>query len=164
MNEQKGNKEETHVLIIGGGITGLVLAQALRNHGIPFTIFERDPDPLYRGKGWGLTIHWALDAFLSLLPQELVDRIPETYVDPDAVANGENGNFLFLDLKSGEARWRVPPAKRLRVSRERLRRLLMDGIDVRVRTCSFPWFPISQWLLLTRLKRSIGLHCMHIVE
>lgn len=125
-----------HVLIIGAGITGLALAQALRRHGIPFTIYERDPYPLYRGKGWGLTIHWALDAFLSLLPQDIVDRIPETYVDPDAVAKGENGNFLFFDLRSGETRWKVPPARRLRVSRERLRRLLMDGIDIQVSSLS----------------------------
>ena len=122
-----------HVLIIGAGITGLTLAQALRKHGIPLTVYERDPHPLYRGKGWGLTIHWALDAFLSLLPQDLVDRIPETYVDPGAVAKGENGNFLFFDLRTGETKWKVPPARRLRVSRERLRRLLMDGIDIQVR-------------------------------
>lgn len=122
-----------HVLIIGAGITGLTLAQALRKNDIPFTIFERDSGPLHRGKGWGLTIHWALDAFLSLLPQNVIDRIPEAYVDPDAAAKGENGNFLFFDLKTGETRWKVPPARRLRVSRERLRRLLMDGIDVKVR-------------------------------
>ncbi|KAM5465017.1 hypothetical protein MauCBS54593_006650 [Microsporum audouinii] len=119
-----------HVLIIGAGITGLVLAQALRKHGVPFSIFERDPDPLYRGKGWGLTIHWSLDAFLQLLPEDLIDRLPETYVDPEAVAKGENGNFLLFDLRTGEMKWKVPPAKRLRVSRERLRRLLMDGIDI----------------------------------
>ncbi|EGE02573.1 FAD binding domain-containing protein [Trichophyton equinum CBS 127.97] len=119
-----------HVLIIGAGITGLVLAQALRKHGVSFAVYERDPDPLHRGKGWGLTIHWSLGAFLRLLPQHLVDRLPETYVDPDAVAKGENGNFLLFDLRTGETKWKVPPAKRLRVSRERLRRLLMDGIDV----------------------------------
>ncbi|EZF33726.1 FAD-dependent monooxygenase [Trichophyton mentagrophytes] len=119
-----------HVLIIGAGITGLVLAQALRKHGVSFAVYERDPDPLHRGKGWGLTIHWSLGAFLRLLPQYLVDRLPETYVDPDAVAKGENGNFLLFDLRTGETKWKVPPAKRLRVSRERLRRLLMDGIDV----------------------------------
>lgn len=126
-----------HVLIIGAGITGLVLAQTLRKHGVSFAVYERDPDPLHRGKGWGLTIHWSLDAFLRLLPQHLVDRLPETYVDPDAVARGENGNFLLFDLRTGETKWKVPPAKRLRVSRERLRRLLMDGIDVQVSQGNF---------------------------
>ena len=125
-----------HVLIVGAGITGLILAQALRSHKIPFTIFERDPTPDHRGRGWGLTIHWAMDNLLALLPPHIVDRLPESYVDPEAVKRGENGNFLFFDLQTGEARWKVPPSKRMRVSREKLRKLLMEGLDIRVgRSC-----------------------------
>ncbi|KAI4137221.1 MAG: hypothetical protein LQ341_005235, partial [Variospora aurantia] len=122
--------DKGHILIIGAGITGLVLSQALKKHGIAFTIFERDPDVSARGRGWGLTIHWSLDTFISLLPQHLVDRLPETYVNPEASKQGENGNFLFFDLRSGETRWQVPPNKRIRVSRERLRALLLDGLDI----------------------------------
>nr|OQO28444.1 hypothetical protein B0A51_02993 [Rachicladosporium sp. CCFEE 5018] len=94
---------KSHVLIIGGGIAGLLLAQALKREGVAFTAFERDPDAYFR----------------------------ETLVDPGAAARGENGRFPFFDLQSGETRWVVPPTKRLRMSREKLRRLLMDGIDVK---------------------------------
>lgn len=118
-----------HVLIIGAGITGLVLAQALRSQGVRFTIYERDPDPSYRGRGWGLTIHWALDTLLLLLPQNIIDRLPETYVNPVAVAVGE---FPFFNLRSGERRWQLPSRTRIRVRREGLRKLLMEGIDVKV--------------------------------
>ncbi len=121
-----------HILIVGAGITGLVLGQALKKHGIPFAIFERDHNVAARGRGWGLTIHWGLQTFLSLLPQHLVDRLPEAFVDPEAHKRGENGNFLFFDLQSGEARWKVPPSERMRMSRERLRALLLDGLDVQV--------------------------------
>ncbi|KAL9012794.1 MAG: hypothetical protein Q9173_002469 [Seirophora scorigena] len=124
------SSHEARILIIGAGITGLVLAQALKKHGIAFAIFERDPNVSARGRGWGLTIHWSLDTFISLLPQHLVDSLPETYVDPEASKRGENGNFLFFDLRSGETRWKVPPNKRIRVSRERLRALLLDGLDI----------------------------------
>lgn len=124
--------DKGRILIIGAGITGLVLGQALKKHGSAFIIFERDPDVSARGRGWGLTIHWSLDTFISLLPQHLVDRLPETYVNPEASKQGENGNFLFFDLRSGETRWQVPPNKRIRVSRERLRALLLDGLDVQV--------------------------------
>ena len=120
------------VLIIGAGITGLVLGQALKRHGVAFSIFERDPSVSARGRGWGLTIHWALDTLIALLPQHVVDKLPETYVDPEASKKGVNGNFLFFDLRSGEPRWKVPPNKRIRVSRERLRALLLDGLDVQV--------------------------------
>ncbi|KAL8664901.1 MAG: hypothetical protein Q9168_007813 [Polycauliona sp. 1 TL-2023] len=124
------NGLKPHILVIGAGITGLVLAQALKKNGIAFTVFERDPHVAARGRGWGLTIHWSLDTFLSLLPQHIIDKIPEVYVDPEASKNGENGNFLFFDLRSGETRWQVPPNKRIRVSRERLRALLLEGLDV----------------------------------
>ncbi len=45
--------QQHHILVVGAGITGLTLGQALKKHGIPFTIFERDPTVLYRGRGWG---------------------------------------------------------------------------------------------------------------
>lgn len=137
LSEEKINHEahapkQSHILIIGAGITGLTLGQALRKQGISFTIFERDPTVQHRGRGWGLTIQWALQTFLSLLPQHLVDRLPEVYVDPEASKRGENGNSIFFDLQSGEARWKVPPSQRIRVSRERLRALLLDGLDIQV--------------------------------
>lgn len=74
---------------------------------------------------------------MSLLPQDLVDKLPETYVNPEAAQRGEDGNFLFFDLRAGERKWSVPPNKRIRVSRQRLTRLLLQGIDVQV-VCSFP--------------------------
>ena len=120
------------VIIIGAGVAGLVLAQSLKKQSIPYAIFERDSSASHRGKGWGITFHWALETFLSLLPQHLVDRLPETYINPEATQNGEDGNFLFFDLATGTQRWRVPPARRIRVRREALRELLMDGIDVQV--------------------------------
>jgi 2-polyprenyl-6-methoxyphenol hydroxylase-like FAD-dependent oxidoreductase len=41
------------VIIIGAGISGLLLAQQLRKLEIPFQIFEREKDVLTRGAGWG---------------------------------------------------------------------------------------------------------------
>ena len=131
-HEVRTTPPEPYILIIGAGITGLVLAQALKKHGIAFTVFERDPDVSARGRGWGLTIHWSLDTFISLLPQHIVDRLPETYVDPETSKRGENGSFLFFNLRNGETRWKVPPNKRIRVSRERLRSLLLEGLEVQV--------------------------------
>ncbi|KAK3669496.1 hypothetical protein LTR78_010643 [Recurvomyces mirabilis] len=95
-----------------------------------FQIFERDTNPYHRGKGWALYSHWVLDDFLSLLPQHLINRLPETYIDPQATARGENGRFTFFDLSTDEAKWQVPPTRRLRLSRNKLRNLLLDGIDV----------------------------------
>lgn len=122
-----------HFLIIGAGITGLLLAQALKKHGVSFSIFDRDSSPgqdSTRTKGWGLALHWSLSNLYSLLPRDLVDRLPETYVDP-SVAKGDS-HFPFFDLDTGERRFEIRSEERIRVSREALRNLLLEGISVKV--------------------------------
>ncbi|KAF7585455.1 hypothetical protein BBP40_010888 [Aspergillus hancockii] len=113
--------DELPVLIIGAGISGLILAQYLQTAGVPFQIFERDSAVDARSGGWGLTLHWALPALRHLLPEDLVAQLPETYVNKEAAARGDAGRYQFFDLKSGEALSNVPAAERIRVSRVRLR-------------------------------------------
>lgn len=85
-----------HVLIVGGGIGGLCLAQGLKKHGIPFTVFERDPTPDYRPQGYRLRINGdGYDALDAALPHELMDAFLQSnaafepgFVFPDAVTGG----------------------------------------------------------------------------
>jgi 2-polyprenyl-6-methoxyphenol hydroxylase-like FAD-dependent oxidoreductase len=124
------------ILIIGAGVSGLLLAQHLKREGIPYRIFERDTHLVSRGAGWGLTLHWSLAALQSLLPSPLAERIcDEASVDRWADRRGELSRFPFFDLVSGELKTQTPGAvksARIRVTRERLRRLLAEGIDVEV--------------------------------
>jgi len=128
---------QPHVLIIGAGITGLLLAQALKSRGIQFSIHERDHNELCRGGGWGLAIHWAKDDLLSLLPKTMQDRLLEANVDPETAARGDCGNFPFFDLASGCKKFTNPSDKRIRVTREGLRRLLLTG-DLHVKVSEHP--------------------------
>ncbi|KAJ6016660.1 hypothetical protein N7451_000039 [Penicillium sp. IBT 35674x] len=118
------------ILIIGAGISGLILAQYLQRRGIPFEIFDRDSAFDARSGGWGLTLHWALPALRQLLPDHLVARLPETFVNKDAAARGDMGRFQFFDLKSGRALYDVPAEERIRVNRGRLRELLTSGLAI----------------------------------
>lgn len=121
------------VLIVGAGISGLLLAQHLRRHNVPFRIFDRDGDFTTRGVGWGLTLHWSLPAVRELLPEDLVQRLPTTYVDRRAVEAGEATLFPLHDLATGELKSATPratEATRIRVSREKLRQLLADSVDI----------------------------------
>ncbi|PLB52389.1 FAD binding domain protein [Aspergillus steynii IBT 23096] len=118
------------ILIVGAGISGLILAQYLRRSGIAYQIFERDASIAARAGGWGLTLHWALPALYELLPEDVKERLPETFVNKEAVKSGDKGRYQFFDLASGEALCSVPAAERIRVSRSRFRQLLTTGVDV----------------------------------
>ncbi|KEZ40815.1 hypothetical protein SAPIO_CDS8006 [Scedosporium apiospermum] len=121
------------VLIVGAGVSGLILAQHLRANSVPFLVFERDSDLATRGLGWGLTLHWSLPALRHLLPAHIYDRLPEAYVDREAVERGEASRFPFYDLSTGELRAATPKApegQRVRVTRARLRKLVAEGIDI----------------------------------
>jgi 2-polyprenyl-6-methoxyphenol hydroxylase-like FAD-dependent oxidoreductase len=45
------------IAIVGAGLSGLVLARILQNHGIPSTVYERDAGPDARTQGGSLDIH-----------------------------------------------------------------------------------------------------------
>jgi 2-polyprenyl-6-methoxyphenol hydroxylase-like FAD-dependent oxidoreductase len=92
-----------HVLIVGGGIGGLCLAQGLKKHGVPFTVFERDPTPDYRPQGYRLRINSdGYDALEAALSEELMVAFLQSN------AAFEPG-FVFHDPVTGERTVRKAP-------------------------------------------------------
>ncbi|KAI1771041.1 putative monooxygenase [Hypoxylon cercidicola] len=59
------------VLIVGGGLGGLTLAQCLRKQNIPFQIFERDASPVSRVSGWAIALHTVLGDLLSSVSPDM---------------------------------------------------------------------------------------------
>ena len=47
---------KSKVIIVGAGPGGLVLAQILRNQGIPFELFEREEGLQNRAQGWAVAL------------------------------------------------------------------------------------------------------------
>ena len=92
-------------------------------------IFERALHMADRPRDWTILIHWAMPLFKKLLPEHLVERLPEGLCNPNLefdeeaeslpAYNGETGDLLFKS--------RVPGARR--VSRQRLRALLATDLD-----------------------------------
>jgi hypothetical protein len=78
---------------------------------------------------------WALRELLRLLPGELYDKLKDIQVDPKHGGKHDNGRFLYLDLATGEPIWDIKPSNRLRINREKFRKLLLDGIDVQWHKC-----------------------------
>lgn len=117
-------------LISGAGIVGLLTAQALKARNIDFEIFERDANAEFReASGWAITIHWAMETLLDLIPEELQKEIFDAQVRRDFHGD-DTGNFKYIDASNGETIVSIPPSHRLRVRREQIRRTLLKGIDV----------------------------------
>ncbi|KAA8907560.1 monooxygenase-like protein [Sphaerosporella brunnea] len=122
-----GDPEEPHVLIIGAGIIGTILAHSLRANNIPFTLYERDAHISSRGQGWGISFHWALPTLLTLLPRHLHPLLHQSAIYPGPADVG----ITCVDARTLERRYNIPPQRRLNVRREQLRRLLLAELPVR---------------------------------
>src|SRR5919198_621998 len=70
-----------HVLIVGGGIGGLCLAQGLKQSGISVAVYERDSSAQFKGQGYRLGIKEdGSRALRECLPQRLFDLVVATSI------------------------------------------------------------------------------------
>ncbi|OOQ87682.1 FAD binding domain containing protein [Penicillium brasilianum] len=109
------------IIIIGAGLVGLTLAQALKKDGFEFEIYDRDNTLEERPAGWGITMHWALPALESCLPADVFSRLLSIQVDP-----AEGGK----DLETGQDKYRFPSSTHYRLNRKAFRQLLSTGLDI----------------------------------
>lgn len=125
---------QPHVLIIGAGLTGLLIAHGLNKAGIKYTIFEDEDYGAVRPREWTMGIHWALPLLEDLLPPHLAARIvKDGSVDGslDYEKPPNNGAYIF-DGVDGEILKDLTVSGRIvRVSRRKLRALCSRDIEVK---------------------------------
>jgi 2-polyprenyl-6-methoxyphenol hydroxylase-like FAD-dependent oxidoreductase len=116
----------THILVVGGGIGGLCLAQGLTTVGIDVTVFDRDPDARFRAQGWRLSLKEdGVRALRSCLPPRLFDLCVATALRP-ATTLAVTDHLLKPKFVKP-----VPIGNGLGVNRLTLREILLTGLDVR---------------------------------
>lgn len=96
-NETTPEKSRMHVLIAGGGIVGLTIAQGCRENDIPYTVLEKDTEETRR-HGWSLTLHWCLNALKRTIGPKAAAKLPDAVVDKSLKTDA--GNFLFLNCET----------------------------------------------------------------
>ncbi|CZR55964.1 related to monooxygenase [Phialocephala subalpina] len=124
--------ETIHVLIIGAGITGLLIAQGLKSAGIKYTVFETSNPDDPRTREWTLGVHYAGTDLESLLPPPLYFRLREAYTDPHHVfpSSGHESTPVY-NTATGEKIHAIPRPDTINVSRRRMRKLCSEGIEVK---------------------------------
>jgi hypothetical protein len=136
MAESTSTSAKPHVLIVGAGLTGLILAHGLDKHGIKYDIFDDSQAAgSYQFREWTMGIHWSYETLVRLLPEQISSRlVSDAAVDKSldyssAPANG----FAIYDGKTGSVLQEIASeGSLLRVSRRKLRKLLNEGINVKV--------------------------------
>lgn len=95
----------TKIMIIGGGIGGLTLAQGLLKNNIPFQVFERDDSRSFRAQGYRIRLDGdAVHALKEVLPSHIWKRLEDS-----AAAEREISGITKIDSLSGEEDKRGPP-------------------------------------------------------
>ena len=119
-----------HVLIIGGGIGGLCLAQGLKKAGVSVAVYERDRTLDARLQGYRLNIEpVGSQALHECLPADLWEVLVATAGDPGPIMGVFNEQLRQLMQEDENTNPSDPVHGMHAVSRVTLRRLLLAGLD-----------------------------------
>ncbi len=114
-----------HVLIIGGGIGGLCLAQGLTRAGVRTTVFDRDVDASLRDQGWRVTLKEdGVAALRDCLPTPLFELCQATALLPPTRLAVTDHLLRPMFVKP------VPATGGFGMNRLTLREILRTGLDV----------------------------------
>ncbi|KUJ11554.1 monooxygenase [Mollisia scopiformis] len=108
-----------NVLIVGAGITGLLIAQGL----------EKNFLEQIRRREWTMGIHWSIPIIEKLLPTDLSNRLFEAQCNPELVTD----LYTFIELhnsETGDVLKTISTPNLKRVSRKKLRTLCADGLEI----------------------------------
>lgn len=121
--------DKPEVIIVGGGIGGLCLAQALKQAGVPYRVYERDESPAARLQGYRLNVEpFGARALHDCLPGPLWELLVQTSGDPGPGMGAFTQRMRTLMYEPGINQ--PDPADRAHaVSRSTLRQLLLAGLD-----------------------------------
>lgn len=120
------------VVVIGGGIGGLCLAQGLRKAGVAVTVHERDRDPADRWEGYRIHIDPAgARSLRSCLPEHLWAALLATSAPggPFGFVTEQLEELVEIEEAIAYPAATDPAENHYAVDRRTLRRLLLAGLD-----------------------------------
>jgi salicylate hydroxylase len=118
-----------HVLVIGGGLGGLALANGLAKQGIRCTLFERDTTPRDRLQGYRIVLRnepnsniQTMDALRDLLPDHLQAKLFSMTGDGGNTATEMDENLCPKTTFN-------LPGDSVSIGRMALRDVMLDGLE-----------------------------------
>ncbi|CAO3610448.1 unnamed protein product [Cunninghamella blakesleeana] len=140
------------IIIIGAGLSGLVLAHGLKKYQIPYKIYDRDQDIHSRNQESSLTLHQSWNQLTEIFTYEqLLSLIETSSVNPDdmnislVLVDGRTNQVLetmetkgpnkhtkedLADLHSESVMQKKPLFTAYRLNHHRLRQWLAKDLDI----------------------------------
>ena len=122
------------VLVIGGGLGGLCLAQALQQAGVDVAVYERDASPVFRGQGYRIHIDTRGEqALQECLPPRLYELFDATRGQPSrqvtvfTVSGSELKEAYVWPFPEGDSPMLIRAGSA--VDRLTLRQILLAGLE-----------------------------------
>jgi flavin-dependent dehydrogenase len=98
---------------------------------VEVTVYEKDESVDSRSRDWTILIHWALPLLEKLLPDDLVAKLPSAVCNPNLDFNEDVECLPVYNGATDELLFKSPTPGARRVSRQRMRKLLLEGLDIR---------------------------------
>jgi 2-polyprenyl-6-methoxyphenol hydroxylase-like FAD-dependent oxidoreductase len=118
--------DRARILIAGGGVGGLALAQALRRGGLDVAVYEQDPSPRIRNQGYRIHIDPNGNAALrTCLPAETLDLVRRTSGVNDDVGAGYTHQLQQVMAQTFPG---IPDDEITNVDRNTFRQGLLTGL------------------------------------
>ncbi|MCX4430444.1 FAD-dependent monooxygenase [Streptomyces mirabilis] len=125
---------DLHVIIAGGGLGGLALAQGLRRAGISAAVYEKDSTAAFRNQGYRIGINSdGITALRAVLTPQAYEVFTATAATPGSRMDAFDHQLNLLHAQELPPVPDLPGGGHLAVNRMTLRQILLSGLDKAVR-------------------------------
>lgn len=125
---------DLHVIIAGGGLGGLALAQGLHRVGVSVAVYEKDPGPAFRNQGYRIRINSdGINALRAVLAPEAFELFAATAGNPGARMDAFDHELNPVPAQQLSSCPGLPGNGHLAVNRRTLRQILLAGLEKHVR-------------------------------
>ncbi|MEU1626072.1 NAD(P)/FAD-dependent oxidoreductase [Streptomyces sp. NPDC020096] len=119
-----------HVIIAGGGLGGLALAQGLHQAGISVAVYEKDPTPGFRNQGYRIRVNsTGITALKAVLTPQAYEVFAATAATPGPRMDTFDHQLNPLHAQELPPVPGLPGGGNLAVNRMTLRQILLAGLD-----------------------------------
>ncbi|MGW3196084.1 FAD-dependent oxidoreductase [Streptomyces sp. NPDC001118] len=121
---------DLHVIIAGGGLGGLALAQGLHQAGISVAVYEKDPIPAFRNQGYRIRINPdGITALKAVLTPSAFEVFAATAGTPGPRMDTFDHQLNLLHAQELPPFPDLPGGGNLAVNRMTLRQILLSGLE-----------------------------------